>query len=248
MRRADGQPIALENGWYPRDLLPGLDRQDLGGSLYEIFRTTLRARHRQRRADAVGRGRRRGDRPPARRPAQHPPPGLPPRLRGRRPAAGVRRLPLPRRPLPAPHVAPGTRHRNRHHRRDEAVTTSDTSVDQQGPRFNLAPIQKFGRSLMLPIAALPAAALLLRLGAARPAGGRRPRLGPGRRRRRCRRQRAVRQPAAAVRGRCRDRHGEEGRRLDGAGRGRRLPGVQGRRRRHVAVRAGRPAARAAPRS
>jgi PTS system N-acetylglucosamine-specific IIC component len=31
-------------------------------------------------------------------------------------------------------------------------------------RINLAPIQKFGRSLMLPIAALPAAALLLRLG------------------------------------------------------------------------------------
>ena len=40
VRRADGQPIALENGWYPRDLLPGLDRQDLGGSLYDIFRTT----------------------------------------------------------------------------------------------------------------------------------------------------------------------------------------------------------------
>jgi PTS system N-acetylglucosamine-specific IIC component len=31
-------------------------------------------------------------------------------------------------------------------------------------RINLAPIQKFGRSLMLPIAALPAAALLLQLG------------------------------------------------------------------------------------
>ena len=31
-------------------------------------------------------------------------------------------------------------------------------------RFNLAPLQKFGRSLMLPIAALPVAALLLRLG------------------------------------------------------------------------------------
>ena len=31
-------------------------------------------------------------------------------------------------------------------------------------KFNLAPIQKFGRSLMLPIAALPVAALLLRLG------------------------------------------------------------------------------------
>ena len=40
VRLADGQPIALENGWYPCDLLPGLDRQDLGGSLYEIFRTT----------------------------------------------------------------------------------------------------------------------------------------------------------------------------------------------------------------
>ena len=33
-------------------------------------------------------------------------------------------------------------------------------------RFNLAPLQKFGRSLMLPIASLPAAALLLRLGQA----------------------------------------------------------------------------------
>jgi GntR family transcriptional regulator len=37
VRLADGQPIALENGWYPFDALPGLDRQDLGGSLYEIF-------------------------------------------------------------------------------------------------------------------------------------------------------------------------------------------------------------------
>jgi GntR family transcriptional regulator len=37
VRLADGQPIALENGWYPRALLPGLDRQDLGGSLYELF-------------------------------------------------------------------------------------------------------------------------------------------------------------------------------------------------------------------
>ncbi|MCY4727049.1 PTS transporter subunit EIIC [Nocardioides sp. STR2] len=32
-------------------------------------------------------------------------------------------------------------------------------------RLNLAPVQKFGRSLMLPIAALPVAALMLRLGA-----------------------------------------------------------------------------------
>ncbi|WP_277455828.1 PTS transporter subunit EIIC [Janibacter sp. DB-40] len=37
--------------------------------------------------------------------------------------------------------------------------------DKPGRRkMNLAPLQKFGRSLMLPIAALPAAALLLRLG------------------------------------------------------------------------------------
>lgn len=37
VRLADGQPIALERGWYPIGLLPGLDRQDLGGSLYEVF-------------------------------------------------------------------------------------------------------------------------------------------------------------------------------------------------------------------
>jgi GntR family transcriptional regulator len=37
VRLADDQPIALENGWYPRHLLPGLDRHDLGGSLYELF-------------------------------------------------------------------------------------------------------------------------------------------------------------------------------------------------------------------
>jgi N-acetylglucosamine PTS system EIICBA or EIICB component len=35
---------------------------------------------------------------------------------------------------------------------------------EKGRRFNLAPLQKFGRSLMLPIAALPVAALMLRLG------------------------------------------------------------------------------------
>ncbi len=41
--------------------------------------------------------------------------------------------------------------------------TSDGTVTQKR-RLNLAPVQKFGRSLMLPIAALPVAALLLRLG------------------------------------------------------------------------------------
>lgn len=37
VRLADGQPIALEQGWYPQSPLPGLDRHDLGGSLYELF-------------------------------------------------------------------------------------------------------------------------------------------------------------------------------------------------------------------
>jgi GntR family transcriptional regulator len=40
VRLADGQPIALENGWYPYDALPGLNRHDLGGSLYEVFSTS----------------------------------------------------------------------------------------------------------------------------------------------------------------------------------------------------------------
>jgi PTS system N-acetylglucosamine-specific IIC component len=46
------------------------------------------------------------------------------------------------------------------------VSTSDASVgtERQGRKLSLAPLQKFGRSLMLPIAALPVAALLLRLG------------------------------------------------------------------------------------
>jgi GntR family transcriptional regulator len=38
VRLADGQPIALETGWYPQRSLPELDRQDLTGSLYELFR------------------------------------------------------------------------------------------------------------------------------------------------------------------------------------------------------------------
>jgi GntR family transcriptional regulator len=37
VRLADGQPMALENGWYPHAALPDLDRQDLSGSLYEVF-------------------------------------------------------------------------------------------------------------------------------------------------------------------------------------------------------------------
>ena len=51
------------------------------------------------------------------------------------------------------------------------MTTADGPIDVPGDKparkkskLNLGPIQKFGRSLMLPIAALPAAGLLLRLG------------------------------------------------------------------------------------
>jgi len=45
------------------------------------------------------------------------------------------------------------------------MSTADVTAEGAAKkRFNLAPIQKFGRSLMLPIAALPVAALLLRFG------------------------------------------------------------------------------------
>jgi GntR family transcriptional regulator len=37
VRLADGQPMAIEQGWYPRSLLPGLDTADLTGSLYTLF-------------------------------------------------------------------------------------------------------------------------------------------------------------------------------------------------------------------
>jgi GntR family transcriptional regulator len=37
VRLADGEPMALENGWYPQRLLPGLDARDLTGSLYQLF-------------------------------------------------------------------------------------------------------------------------------------------------------------------------------------------------------------------
>lgn len=44
------------------------------------------------------------------------------------------------------------------------AATAPEGLEKKGRRVNLAPLQKFGRSLMLPIAALPVAALLLRLG------------------------------------------------------------------------------------
>jgi PTS system N-acetylglucosamine-specific IIC component len=46
----------------------------------------------------------------------------------------------------------------------DATAGPATGTTSWKDRINLAPVQKFGRSLMLPIASLPAAALLLRLG------------------------------------------------------------------------------------
>lgn len=37
VRLAAGEPMAFEAGWYSPTLLPGLDRHDLTGSLYELF-------------------------------------------------------------------------------------------------------------------------------------------------------------------------------------------------------------------
>jgi len=37
VRCASGEPMAFESGWYSKELLPGLDRHDLGGSLYELM-------------------------------------------------------------------------------------------------------------------------------------------------------------------------------------------------------------------
>ena len=37
VRLADSQPMAIEQGWYPRSLLPDLDTEDLTGSLYTLF-------------------------------------------------------------------------------------------------------------------------------------------------------------------------------------------------------------------
>lgn len=39
LRSADGEPMAHELGWYPVSLLPGLDRKDLTGSIYELLAT-----------------------------------------------------------------------------------------------------------------------------------------------------------------------------------------------------------------
>jgi GntR family transcriptional regulator len=37
LRLADEQPMSIDDAWYPADVLPGLDRQDLTGSLYTLL-------------------------------------------------------------------------------------------------------------------------------------------------------------------------------------------------------------------
>ena len=37
VRLADGRPMAIEQGWYPTSVFPGLDTADLTGSLYTLF-------------------------------------------------------------------------------------------------------------------------------------------------------------------------------------------------------------------
>ena len=54
VRLADGQPIALENGWYPKALLPGLDKHEPGRLALRALLRGLRPHDRHRRADAVG--------------------------------------------------------------------------------------------------------------------------------------------------------------------------------------------------
>ena len=119
--------------------------------------------------------------------------------------------------------------------------TTTTAETKSGGGFwpaTLAVAQRIGRSLMLPIAVLPAAALLLRLGQPDLLGPEGSGLGRCCRRHRRRRQRAVRQPAAAVRRRCGDRLRPQGRRVDRACGSGGLPRLQGRRRRDVATHPG----------
>jgi GntR family transcriptional regulator len=40
LRIAAGEPMALELGWFPERLLPGLDAHDLSASIYTLFRET----------------------------------------------------------------------------------------------------------------------------------------------------------------------------------------------------------------
>ena len=37
LRLADGQPMSVDDAWYPAQLLPGLDAEDLSGSLYTLL-------------------------------------------------------------------------------------------------------------------------------------------------------------------------------------------------------------------
>ena len=231
VRLADGQPIAIENGWYPKALLPGLDRHDLGGSLYALFDDVydLGIDHAEQTlwgesADAVTA--RRLDAPvntpllvfrrvsyADARPVEY----VVSRYRGDRYQLHM-----------SLDVGSDAR-KHRNHRRELSMTTTDATAEKGGrrsePRARPEVRSQPDAADREPARRGPPPAAR----SGRPARRRRPRLGPRGRRRRRRRQRLVRVPAAALRGRRGDRHGQEVRRLDGARRGRRLPRLQGRR-------------------
>ena len=101
-----------------------------------------------------------------------------------------------------------------------------------------AQLQRLGKSLMLPIAVLPAAGILLRLGQPDLLGGiKAPVIGDFFKAMSAAGDARLRQSSAAVRRRRRDRIRQEGRRVHRAGRRRRLPGGAGRLQDHVADRA-----------
>ena len=122
---------------------PASTGHDLGGSLYELFAEDYGL-------PSTPPSRRCGARPPTRAspagstsPVAHPAPGLPPRLgRSRRPPARARRLPLPRRPLPAAHVpgqhaAPGPpRHHTKGHDHEHSrrAAAGDRAAEAVQPR------------------------------------------------------------------------------------------------------------------
>ena len=220
-------------------LLPGLDRHDLGRSLYELFAgeygrsvDTADQTVRAELADAstahhlaiepgdpvlVFDRRSRSGGAPLERVTSH--------YRGDRYELHVsldRTMPdeAHRPPRRGPHD-----HRRRHGRGGREEAPQPRAHPEVRPQPDAADRRAAGRSAH----AAPRPA--------RPARRRRPGLGQGRRRPGRRRRSPVREPAAAVRRRCRHRHGEEGRRLDGARRGGRLPRLQGRGGCRVAVRA-----------
>ena len=143
VRLADGQPIALENGWYPQPPLPDLDRQ----RPQRLALPGLRARPTASRIDAAeqtlwGEAADSARRAPARRPRPHPAARLPPRLARRRAAlwstssrATAATATRSTCPWAVTDIGPG----QHHHRREEPVSTSDASTGRGEAERRLQP-------------------------------------------------------------------------------------------------------------